>query len=422
MQFSSASQENHAPGPTLLQGLQDRAHASLQATAQVVKEQVSLAGQAASDRVKTAKAGKRLLDEGGESAAQMVAAKGASVAASDTDRSIARRVHVAIYKLDDSVAKLRAAQLLHCTDNAKDVRFLELADEHEGRAAACKSIAEMLEIPALAAEMSPEEFDALAIVNAKAGCSDMVSWTSHGLVSMRQQTLAGVVDRYTVYGVAAVDADESDEVVHAPRLSSRTAYAPTLLEGLQERAWAGVGKVKQTASDRIETAQAAKRLLDEGGERIAQVVVAKRACIDAAEIDRDVAERVQSAIGMFDNSAARLRALQSCHHQMIVGSPHDNIPWIDGISCDVDLAKLVKAHELRAITYRQIAGMLQEPISSVDMDLAEWDALSIVKVKDGCSALQCRTNEGFEAFKGLTYSGCTPERHNEGHRERSVCA
>lgn len=406
MQFSNASQEDHASTPSLLQGLRERAHATLQTTAEVVQEQVALATQAASDRVNTAKAGKRLLDEGGESAAQLVIAKKASRAASELDRSIARRVDLAIFKLDKSVNKLRSLPTCQCIEDATvSPAFSQLADEHEALATACNGIARMLEIPASCAEMSPEEFDALAIVTAKAGCSTVLSRTSDGLESVRLRTLAGETSADT-----GSDTAESDAIVHAPRVSSGTAQPPTLLQGLQQRARAGLEKVRQVAHDRVETAKAGKKLLDDGGEHAAQVVVAKKACLDAAKIDRGVAERVQCAIGMFDDSAVKLRALQSRHEAGYVSLGDDN------------LGQLAEEHEMRASTYRQIATMLEEPIGSVDMDLAEWDALSLVKVKDGCDALQCRTNEGFEAVKSLAFTTCTPEGHGEGHRERTVCA
>jgi len=392
---SNDASSNHPSTPSLLESLQERAHAGFQATAQIVKEQVDLAKQAAHDRVQIAKAGKKLLDEGGESTAQLVVAKNASIAASDIDRSIASRVQVGLVHLENSVAKLRMAQ--------SNTNFSQLADEHEARAATCRRISHMLEMPASCADMSPEERDALAIVKAREMRASVMSRTSDGLENMRQKTLASVTSAGTTQG---------DAIAHSSRISEPTSeatQASTLLEGLQEKARAGLEQVREVAKSRLETATAGKRLLDDGGDSVAQVVVAKKACLDAADLDRDVAQRVQSAIAMFDDSAAKLRAVPLRQETLVA------------LGCG-NLTQLAEEHETRANTYRQIAAMLVAPISSEEMTPVEWDALSLVKVKDGCGALQCRTNEGFEVIKSMAFASCSSEVDREGQRRRTVCA
>ena len=78
--------------PPVLQDWQERARTLWQTATLHVKEKTSVARQAANDRVNVAKAGKQLLDEGGETAAQALLAKRASIDASDIDRNIASRV------------------------------------------------------------------------------------------------------------------------------------------------------------------------------------------------------------------------------------------------------------------------------------------------------------------------------------------
>merc|ERR1712072_1198363 len=179
------------------------------------------------------------------------------------------------------------------------------------------------------ADMSPEERDALAIVKAREGYASMMSRTSDGLENMRQKTLASVTSVGTTQG---------DAIAHSTRVSEPTSeatQASTLLEGLQEKARAGLEQVREVA----------KRLLDDGGDSVAQVVVAKKACLDAADLDRDVAQRVQSAIAMFDDSAAKLRAVPLRQETLAA------------FGCG-NLAQLAEEHETRANTYRQIAAML----------------------------------------------------------------
>jgi len=206
-----------------------------------------------------------------------------------------------------------------------------------------------------------------------------------------------------------VRAEQSGEGERVSAVSSATTQRPTLLEGLHSKAQCGLEMVKQAANDRVATARAGKTLLDDGGESVAQAVVAKKACLDAASIDRDVAQRVQSAIALFDDSAAQLRALQLGQES-------------EGMAGHSDLAKLAEEHALRGNLYRQIANMLEAPAASVEMSLTEWDALSLVRVRDSCGALQCRTNEGFEAVKWMVFSGCASGAEHLDERRRSVCA
>lgn len=360
-----------------------------------MREQAAVASQAAKDRIQVAKDGKKLLDEGAELAAEAVVAKKASQTAADMDQGVATRVHIAIVKLEASVKKLRYTSSVQETQTQR--HFSELAEEHERRVAIFRQIAGMLEKPASSAAMSPEECDALAIVQAKAGCVKALSKTSDSFGIVRQRTLASVSSMYTSVSTRNVEASDNAQ------------HAPTLLEGLQERACLGLHNAKEMANNRVETARAGKKLLDDGGEDTAVVVVAKKASVDAAEIDRIVADSVKSAILMFDESSAKLKAVSQAQG--------------DGnVSSYSDLAQIGEEHEIRAHVYRQISNLLESSIGSSDLHPAEWDALSFVKIRDGCDALQCRTNEGFEIVKSMVFSPCDSQLDQEGRSKRTVCA
>lgn len=377
--------------PTLLEGLHARAHSGFQATVEIMKGQLDIAKQAAHERASIVKAGKKLLDEGGQPAAEVVIAKKASIAAAELDRHIAGQVHMAIIKLEDSVSKV--AKLEPFQSNEANAVFTgtadlsQLAHEHEARASTCRQVAHLLDTPATSAHMSPEELDAYTIVRAKAGCATMLSTTSQSLENIRQKTLAGVTSL-----TAAGDVENVN-----PTQQSQDS---TLLQGLQEHTRSGVLKVQQVVNSRFETVKAGKKLLEEGGERIALEVAAKEALLDACSIDREIARQVGSAVAAFDESSSKLRAVQSNYN---------------------GLAVLADEHESRADTYRQIASLLETPIGSLEMEAAEKDALSIVKMKDGCDALHRRTNVGLEAIKSMAFSGCAgPD--GESRRLRAVCA
>jgi hypothetical protein len=356
--------------------LQERAHAGFAAVA-----------QAASERVQTAKAGKNLLDRGGEIAAQAVVAKQASIDAADSDRVVARRVELAIVTLDESVAKLKVASVQHNMDPTG--HFAKIEAEHKDRVAALRQIAHMLK-PASCLVMSPEDRDALAIVQAKVGCAEVLSKTAAALENVKQTTLASVSS------------------VSTPPRQAVVPPTPTLLQGLRETF--ALQNVKQAANGRIDTAMAGKRLLDDGGEA---VVVAKKATLEAADIDRRVAESVESAILKLDDSATKLRMVLP---KSLIFS--EEASEVINLSLAANLAD---EHEQRAKAFRQVADMLKEPISSLAMNLAELDAHSFVKAKEHCSFLQCRTTEGFEAVKGLAHAGCM-DKEGPMRRRMTACA
>jgi hypothetical protein len=381
-----------------LQTLQEMAQAGFHATAQIVTEQFHAARQATNDRVGIARGGKQILNEGGE---VVVLGKKASVDAASLDRTIASRVQDAIFRHEESVAKLKSVRSArHAEDSFGNDGFCHLAaPEHEARATAYRQIARILEQPTSFAEMSPEEFDALAIVQAKMGCATMMTRTTDGLETIRQKALTSMSS-----GSASQAADDG----RAPDVEAAAGQGPTLLQGLHNRAHSGLQKLRQTANDRIETAKAGKRLLDDGGESVAQVVVAKKACLDAAEVDSDIAQKVQSAVFLFVDSAAKLRA----------------VPAGQKVNGSCNLSQLAEAHEKRASIYRQIAEMLEAPTIPVEMNLSEWDALSIVKVKDGLSSLHCRTNDSFDVVKVLAFSNCDSEMEGvrREYQRRTACA
>jgi hypothetical protein len=377
----------------------------LQATAQIVKEQAEFVAQAASNRVATARAGKKLLDEGGETAAEAVLAKQAAIDASDLDRRIAAHVDRAILTLDDSVEKLRSADTVQKPlDTADDHDLPRVIAEHAERATVFRQIAQMLEKPASCAEMSAEESDAVTIVQAREGCATALSKTSVGLDSVKQRALAS-------FSSGTTSASASNQSSSPPEASAAVSQAPTLLEGMRANAVVGVQMVKQAASERIDTVKAGKSLLDNGGDAIAQLVVAKKATLQAATIDRNVAQRMDSAIAKFDASATKLRVLLQAQQTCNILSHEDAL-------------RLAGEHEVRVQMFREIAEWLKKPISSLSMNLAELDAHSFVRMRQNCGILQSRTNEGFEAAKNLAYTSCASDIDGESRtrRMRSVCA
>merc|ERR1711924_410328 len=407
---STGGAEAKVQTQSLLQNLTELAHTGLELTTQMLREQAQEAGYTdLAERVKIAKDGKRLLDEGGESVEGLVVAKHASHRAAEAEKQLMNCLCDAIIKLDDSVAKLKQAQARHGEEESSD--FAQIAQkmnlqqartEHEARGATCRRIASMLQGETSFATMTPEECDALAIVQAKAGYATALDKASDGLGSVKQKALTGMTSIYSEIQQRALTAGGS---ANSSEQAREALQAPTLLQSLQDGAHYNLQNAKQAATDRVECASAGKKLLDEGGEGIALVLVAK-ASLDAAEMDRDVAKRAQSALHLFEDSAIKLKAASTR-------------PRVDGVSGDSDLGQLSEQHEQRVHVYREICTMLQDPIVSSGMNPAQWDALALVRVRDGFSALQCSTNKGFEVVKNMLVPGFSPEDGRDGRRTRN---
>jgi hypothetical protein len=354
---------------TLLQALQERAQAKLHSTYEIVKTQVDIAKQATSDRVETARAGKRLLDEGGEPIVQLLLARKASIDAAEMDKSIAEQLQVNIAALDESVSRLKAVQSL---EESQRYGFSQLADDHRARCASLRQIADMLDTRAPYAEMNAAQEDALTLVSARTACSNLLERTAEGFESIK---------RKTVTNVRANDDTDNPSV------------NPNTFENLQDKTYSGLLAARQAASDRFEIAKGGKRLLDEAGDSVALVVMAKKASMDAASLDKDLAQKVQLATSLFERSSSLLMKAQ----------------FEQSIECTIgqaDVADLGKEHEERAELYRQIANRLQVPIDSSELALDEWDALFLVRIREGTNTLKDNAFERLESIKAMALAGC----------------
>jgi hypothetical protein len=238
------------------------------------------------------------------------------------------------------------------------------------------------------AETSPAESDAIAMLQAKEAYETLLSKSREGFGAVKERTLASLASTE-----APQQAEPAKEQMPSEQTSAENVAVPTLLQSLQTRAYAGWQAVNQAAADRVEVAKAGKRLLDEGGEAIARLVAAKKTALEAAAVDRDFANRVQSAILLLEDSATLLKK-----------SSLNNVAE-SGVSQE-DFARLIEEHEDRARVYRQVAGMIQAPAATIELSVQEWDALAMVKVKEGCSVMTQKTTVGVGHVKTRTAAAC----------------
>jgi hypothetical protein len=358
-----------------VQTLQESAHAGLQSTFDTVKNQVEIAKQAASNRLETARQGKRLIDAGGEPMVQLLLAKKASIDAAGMDENVAKQFHVAIAALDESVSRLQAAQSI---EESHGLGFSQLVDEHLARGATFRQISDMLNTRVSAAGMDAAQQDAITLIRARAECSGVLGKTAESLVSIKQKALSNTTAKSYV-------SDKENTLSH-----HSSSVCPGPLQCMQDKTYSSLLAAKQSASDRLDIARGGKALLDKGGDSVAHMVLAKKASMDAASLDRGLAEQVNIATLLFEQSSALLRKVHS--EENVVG-------WLD-------VADLATEHDARAELYRQIAKMLEVPIGSSELSLEEWDAITLVRIREGTDSWKGKTVEGLQIIRNMALAGC----------------
>jgi hypothetical protein len=168
---------------------------------------------------------------------------------------------------------------------------------------------------------------------------------------------------------------------------------PTPLQSLQERTHGSLQTIwdfmtdrasvaKQVAGDRVEIARAAKELLDRGDD-VVELLLAKKASIDAAEVDHTIAGKLLRALSLFQDSLAQLR--------------------IDAAAVQVSsFVELSQNHEERLATFTQITNLLEERSHSIELSPSESDAITILQAKEGCAKLLGMSYEGLQAVRQNT--------------------
>merc|ERR1712032_1207016 len=130
-----------------------------------LKAQAQSGYEAVQGRLEAAKGGKKLLDEGGKEAEDIVLAKQTACDAVQSDEEIIKRISAAIAIFKDAAVKLREAIKLPPVEGIGGYEDFEcLAASYEARAQTYKEILDMLQTPPEAPEMSAQEKDAATIL------------------------------------------------------------------------------------------------------------------------------------------------------------------------------------------------------------------------------------------------------------------
>lgn len=151
---------------------------------------------------------------------------------------------------------------------------------------------------------------------------------------------------------------------------------------------AGVDGVKTRVSESL----AGKKLLDEGGEPMESVIIAKKTASDATVNDADILQSMETAVKIYAEAALLLRAQDPQAVEAM------------GIAGSQDFESLAKDYEERSKLYSTTLAMLTKPCEAPPMTTSEIDAARILKVKGNYRWAREQTSAGYEVLSNSAAS------------------
>jgi len=233
----------------------------------------TLAATQAKERIDTAQAGKKMLDEGGEDIKVKLLAKSATQEAYTLDFGFAVDLAKVVSGYREAVFPLEAAAALE-TEEKK--AFNDLADAYRKRAAELENSVMQLKGSPEMASISPAEQDAIGILSAK--------MKAMGLHENVKSSLSA--------------ASES---------ASRGAEEGGLVAKAQEKAKLAADRAKE----RYGNATAGKKMVDAGGAPVTTKLLAKKASLDATAADGKLILRLSKTVEACQAAEAKLKEAQA---------------------------------------------------------------------------------------------------------------
>eukprot|EP00933_Yihiella_yeosuensis_P007313 TRINITY_DN112286_c0_g1_i1.p1 TRINITY_DN112286_c0_g1~~TRINITY_DN112286_c0_g1_i1.p1 ORF type:complete len:175 (-),score=39.11 TRINITY_DN112286_c0_g1_i1:92-616(-) len=141
-------------------------------------------------------------------------------------------------------------------------------------------------------------------------------------------------------------------------------------EAMKAKAKEAATAAQDAVQERVDTAKAGRKLVDEHGEAASVPILAKQAALVATVQDRSVKDQVAQVIKNYEDAAAQLRkaSLQ---------------PKVEGITGYDEFIPLAEAYEQRLKAYKQVQQMINEDLKAFTMNAQEKDALTILNFKGG---------------------------------------
>jgi hypothetical protein len=267
--------------------LKAQATSAATAAASAAQAGAKAAYDGAKERVETAQAGKKMLDEGGEEIKLKLLAKKASTDVVAFDANLVTQLALAIPKYQETVVKMQAAAALP----SSEADFGRLATVYEARALEIQTGLSKLKVCARVANISPAEKDAIAILSTKLGLSGM------------HETVRGSVTNRTSISSASDSTGYSNVQPPAAPDASEGAQK-SFLEKAQDKVKAATDQAKQ----RYDTVNAGKKIVDEGGEEAITKLMAKKASTDVIVFDKKVMDLLKKGIELCGDAESKMKA------------------------------------------------------------------------------------------------------------------
>lgn len=279
-----------------------------------MKEKATAAALAAADgaqklaadtkeRIDTASAGKKMLDEGGEAMKQKLLAKNASQNAAQTDQ-----VFLALYGTATSNYKKANIKMLEAggLPGGEAQMFNDLGAAYARRSAELEKGAGQLKTqPGMTATISKAESDAILMLTSK-----MKAMGLHTKIS-RSMSSVGGASNAPISSLPSAD----PEVCADPAAVSNdvTVDEPTAgPDGQAQQGW--MDKAKSAAMDthsrgkeRFGNAKSGKKMVDEGDQDTMTRLLAKKASIDSVAADTKAISQLQMAIEAYKEAEGMLK-------------------------------------------------------------------------------------------------------------------
>jgi len=140
-----------------------------------------------------------------------------------------------------------------------------------------------------------------------------------------------------------------------------------LISRISDTAHSGIDAavmVANTAKHTVDSVRAGKKLIDDGGDGVALVVMAKKAAADAVACNTDLVQRLQAARQLYDDARVKL------------------VGCADELSPNHNFALLAEDYTARCKVLQEVATAFSEPAECPEMSSSEKEASKILVAKD----------------------------------------
>jgi hypothetical protein len=181
---------------------------------------------------------------------------------------------------------------------------------------------------------------------------------------------------------------------------------------LQERTQAPLDRMKDfvatlgaplvsAVQDRLGTAAAGKKMLDDGGEAAELSVLAKKVSLDAVALDTDITNRIEEAASLYSEAASLLQSQTALPDALRYSA--------------ASLAEIYLARSRHYAHLVQNVGVIPDEPAMTDV---EWDAVKFIKLRQAKAQLGLREKVGGtkSGRHGNSLFNCVGERESRPNR------